>query len=148
MIGGDGGPECIDRATNCTMNEDLCGSPVYSEYMIKFCTRTCLKCDAKRKAAASGSSRSAESAVHRRHHRHYPTQLSNSVRPLTLQAREEPPEILEVINIVDPIAIPPARRKGSLSTDLKKGAGDLKHVQKGHKNKDNAIAQCTDNHIK
>ncbi|KAI1728835.1 shK domain-like domain-containing protein [Ditylenchus destructor] len=148
MIGGDGGPECIDRATNCTMNEDLCGSPVYSEYMIKFCTRTCLKCDAKRKAAASGSSRSAESAVHRRHHRHYPTQLSNSVRPLTLQAREEPPEILEVINIVDPIAIPPARRKGSLSTDLKKGAGDLKHVQKGHKNKANAIAQCTDNHIK
>uniref|UniRef100_A0A914N0T3 ShKT domain-containing protein n=1 Tax=Meloidogyne incognita TaxID=6306 RepID=A0A914N0T3_MELIC len=38
-------PDCSDKVGNCTTNAHLCGSPVYGEYMIKFCTKTCLKCD-------------------------------------------------------------------------------------------------------
>jgi len=36
--------ECRDQVENCTQNEELCTSPMYSEYMVKFCTKTCLKC--------------------------------------------------------------------------------------------------------
>lgn len=38
------GLECLDRLDNCTANEHLCSNSIYTEYMIKFCTKTCLKC--------------------------------------------------------------------------------------------------------
>lgn len=42
-VGKTGGlPECIDREANCS--EDLCGNSIYGEFMLKFCTQTCLKC--------------------------------------------------------------------------------------------------------
>lgn len=38
------GLECLDSLNNCTANGHLCSNPIYTEYMIKFCTKTCLKC--------------------------------------------------------------------------------------------------------
>lgn len=35
-------PECVDREENCA--ENLCTDPIYGEFMLKFCTKTCLKC--------------------------------------------------------------------------------------------------------
>ncbi|KAF7635213.1 hypothetical protein Mgra_00005328 [Meloidogyne graminicola] len=47
-------PDCSDKVDNCTSNSHLCGSPVYGEYMIKFCTKTCLKCDKSSKTKKHG----------------------------------------------------------------------------------------------
>ncbi|KAH7709978.1 hypothetical protein AAVH_22742 [Aphelenchoides avenae] len=37
-------PACIDHHLNCTINEEWCANPLYAEYMIKFCAKTCFKC--------------------------------------------------------------------------------------------------------
>lgn len=37
--------DCIDREENCS--ENLCNDPLYGEFMLKYCTQTCLKCRPK-----------------------------------------------------------------------------------------------------
>ncbi|KAL3097495.1 hypothetical protein niasHS_003943 [Heterodera schachtii] len=47
-------PECTDKVDNCTTNAHLCNSPSLGEYMIKFCTKTCLKCGEALTSKANG----------------------------------------------------------------------------------------------